>query len=74
MSSSNTKKPRPLNEAYRAMLKTAKGEALGESRQRLFAIRKAAEHGDYPKEATMRDHLRRAGWKCVAKELWLVEA
>lgn len=71
MSSSNKKKPRTLSEAYREMLNTVRGEALGESRQRLFAIRKAVSHGDYPKEDTMRTHLKMAGWKCVEKELWL---
>lgn len=69
MSSSN-RKPRPLSEAYLAMLKTTSGGALGESRQRLFAIKKAAEHGDFPKEQTMREHLKRGGWIQVAPELW----
>ena len=65
------KKPRTLNEAYSEMLKSVRGEALGESRQRLFAIRKAADRGDFPKEETMRSHLKMAGWKCVHSELWV---
>lgn len=70
MSSYNSKKPRTLNEAYRTMIKTVRAEALGESRQRLFAIRQAVKHGDWPKDTTMRDHLKKAGWKRVAEELW----
>lgn len=68
--SSYKKKPRPLSEAYREMLDTVRGAAVGESRQRLFAIKKAIKHGDYPKPETMREHLRRAGWTPVSDEMW----
>jgi hypothetical protein len=52
------------------MLSTAKPGALGLSRQRLFAIRKAAAHGDFPKESAMRTHLQWAGWRLVQQEYW----
>lgn len=52
------------------MLNSVRGGAVGESRQRLFAIRKAIGHGDYPKPETMREHLRRAGWRAVSDEMW----
>ena len=68
--SSLNKRPRKLSEAYIEMLITVRGEALGESRQRLFAIRKAASHGDFPKEDTMRKHLKMAGWSCIGEEFW----
>lgn len=69
--SSQSRKPLKLNDAYRVMLKTVSGSNIGVSRQRLFAIREAVGHGDFPKDTTMREHLALAGWKRVRDEEWM---
>jgi|GEM_PF-6645494 hypothetical protein len=60
----------PLKEAFSRMMKTANGKRLGLTPQAFYHHRSRLAAGEYPKEETMRQLLKAAGWSKVMEERW----
>lgn len=61
----------PLREAFRKMIRRDDAiTRLGISSQLLYDYRRRLDLGEYPKDQTMRDMLKKAGWHRAMEERW----
>lgn len=65
-------KGKPIQEAYVTMLgERGVHNQMGIARSTISNLRRLIrEQQSFPSDATMRDHLTKAGWTCMQQELW----